>query len=280
MKLPLAPRGLHHAFEALTGAALEHRGMAWTHGITPGRHHVGWMTRWRLRDVGRSAYAEGEDARMGLDWSAQKDNVDWQLAWAWTFTKGWLLRTSFRWARGTHWVVQGVYEGGWRQGERQWNTFSTWQHPEHGGLVQTRVRIRGREDWDVRFGQPHKRSVWRWSMWGTHETFMGGIHLRHEAKASWWMGRDRSGNRGGHVEGRGVKVVCGNGAYLRWMVKALAVPSWFVRLMAVWSRTPNMGWRMGLVTNNGLARHRGRRNARGHFSTRDLLAWRWPEREG
>lgn len=288
VKLPLAPRGLHHAqFEgALTGAALEHRGMAWTHGITAGRHHVGWMTRWRRHGMwGVSAYVEGGDARMGLDWSAQKDNVDWQLAWAWTFTKGWLLRTSFRWARGTHWVVQGVYEGGWRQGERQWNTFSTWQHPEHGGLVQTRVRIRGREDWDVRFqGQPHKRSVWRWSMWGTHETFMGGIHLRHEAlKASWWMGRDRSGEQAfaRHVEG-----AWGEGGRRQWGVFALdGQGDWrgaYVMVRAldgrVWSRTPNMGWRMGVwVTQQGAREASWTAQCSWSPSQQETFrcAWRW-----
>ena len=50
---------------------------AWTQRT---RHHVGWMTRWRRHHTwGVSAFAEGEDARLGMDWSAQKDNVDWQL---------------------------------------------------------------------------------------------------------------------------------------------------------------------------------------------------------
>ena len=146
-------------------------------------------------------------------------------------------------------------------GERQWNTFSTWQHPEHGGLVQIQVRIRGREDWDVRFqGQPHKRSVWRWSMWGTHETFMGGIHLRHEAlKASWWMWRDRSGEQAfaRHVEG-----AWGEGGLRQWGVFALdGQGDWrgaYVMVRAldgrVWSRTPNMGWRMGVWVTQQRAR--------------------------
>lgn len=288
VKLPLAPRGLHHAqFEgALTGAALEHRGVAWTHGITAGRRHVGWMTRWRRHETwGVSAFVEGDDARLGMDWSAQKNNVDWQLAWAWTSMEGWLLRTSFRWARGTHWVVQGVYEGGWRKGERQWNTFSTWQNPEHGGLVQTRVRIRGREDWDVRFqGQPHKRSVWRWSMEGTHESLMVGIHLRHEAlKASWWVGRDRSGARAfaRHVEG-----AWGEAGRRQWGVFALdGQGDWrgpYVMVRALdgrgWSRTPNTGWRMGVwVTQHGTREGSWTAQCSWSPSQQETFrcAWRW-----
>lgn len=49
---------------------------------------------------------------------------------------------------------------------------------------------------------------------------------------------------------RGVKVVCGNGAYLRWMVKAIGAvhTSWFVRLMAgcgLGPRTWDGAWGFG-----------------------------------
>ena len=154
--------------------------------------------------------------------------------------------------REMEWALGAQTEGSpvWRETQAWLGLGKTWGD-----------RIRGREDWDVRFqGQPHKRSVWRWSMWGTHETFMGGIHLRHEAlKASWWMGRDRSGEQAfaRHVEG-----AWGEGGLRQWGVFALdGQGDWrgaYVMVRAldgrVWSRTPNMGWRMGVWVTQQRAR--------------------------
>ena len=288
VKLSQAPRGLHHAqFEgALRGVALEHGGLVWTHGVTAGRDHVGWVSRWRRHaSWALSGYAEGQALRLGVDWSAQKDNLDWQLACAWTSEEGWLLRSSIRWAQGNHWVAQGVYEGGARLGEGQWRAFSTWQHPQRGGLVQTRIRCQGEGDWDVRVqGQPRKRSVWRWSMWGSPEEVMGGIHLRLEdLKASLWMGQDRSGVRAfaRHVEG-----TWGEAAKRQWGVFALdGQGDWrgaYVMVRAldgrVWSRTPNAGWRMGVWVTQHVSRE-GSWTAQCSWSPSQQetfrCAWRW-----
>ena len=219
-----------------------------------------------------------------MDWSAQDSTWTGRCLARQNSPGGLLLRICSKGlARGTRGCCKPQPEGVGDR-ERQWNTFSTWQHPEHGGLVQTRVRIRGGEDWDVRFqGQPHKRSVWRWSMGGTHESLMGGIHLRHEAlKASWWVGRDRSGERSfaRHVEGAwgdgrrqwGVFALDGQGDWRGPYVMVRALDG------RVWSRTPSTGWRMGVwVTQHGAREGSWTAQCSWSPSQQETFrcAWRW-----
>lgn len=295
VKLPLSPRGLNHAEFAggLKGVAVEHRGTHWTHGVTAGRHHLGLSSRCgRTQTWGLSCFAEEDDLRAGLDGSGKRRNVDWQLAGAWSSNEGLLVRVNSRWAQSKSWVVQCAYEAvgtPWQSDswQSQWRLFSTWQNLESGGLVQARIRFRGEREWDCRFqGHPSKRHPWRWSIRGSPEEWMGGLHVRHQAlKASWWVGRDRSGK---HAFARHVEGAWGESQGRQWGLFALdGTGSWegaYVMVRAldgrVWSRTPNEGWRLGLWVTSHVPK-KGSWTAQCTWSRsqqetfRCAVRWRW-----
>lgn len=256
VKLPFAPRGLHHdeMEGGMQGFALERAGASWSHGIAAGRRHVGLMSRFhRAQSWGFSAYSNDEEFRVGLDWTARRNNVDWQMASAWTSKEGLLIRSSWRIAQSTSWVAQLTYEGGGAPWQGQWRAFSTWQHLESGGVVQTRIRLKTMQEWDCRFqGQPTKASLWRWSLWGAPQELMGGLHFRQRTlKASYWAGRDQAGGR---AFARRVEGAWGDSEPWQWGMFALdGEGDWrgaYVMIRAldgrVWSRAPRSGRRLGV----------------------------------